>query len=139
MIDLYWAANRKEICNAKIGIPNDFPADDRYLLEFLTTKKSNEMLCFAHREHHIVLQTSSGMDVAILDRGTTEALKSLSNLRSVRFEVFPAVDGLIEGAQVWKKKGKIAGITVKINIYGDRNVIKIVGKNLSKAGVYLQH
>jgi hypothetical protein len=97
------------------------------------------MLYLVYREHYIVLRTPSGIVVGILDKRTTEALRGLSDLKSVRFEAFPAVDELANRTQLLKKKGKIVGITVKINVYGGRNDISAVGKRLSECAIYLQH
>ncbi|KAH0536054.1 hypothetical protein FGG08_007035 [Glutinoglossum americanum] len=133
------SALQKEIYNAKIGIPNDFLAGDRYLLDLLAAKDANQILYLVYRKHYIILQTRSGKDVAVLDTRTTKALKTLSDLKSVRFEAFPIADGLANGVQVWKEKGKITGISVEINVYGGRDVVNVVGKNLSRSAIYLQH
>lgn len=128
-----------QIANAQIGIPDQFCIDDRFLVDILAAKKSSQSLNLTYREHYFVLQTFSGLDVAILDTRTTKPLRALLKLKLIRFQAFPAVDGSTREELIWKRKGKVMGITVNIYVYGCRDIYDRAGKILSGSGIYLQH
>ena len=97
--------------------------------------------CFAvqSRGYCFVLESSLQAEFTLLDSRTTEALQNLSHLPLVRFQAILERGSLDEPGQQLMKKGEVIGITVSINIYGPRSIIKDVNRSLSKAYIYLQH
>lgn len=91
------------------------------------------------RHTYFVLQSSSGVGVAVLNTYLSTVLRDLHEGASVRYEAF--VDGVrwSEKMQAWKSTGKAGILSVDINIYGRREDSKDAGQKLSKARLYLQH
>jgi hypothetical protein len=88
---------------------------------------------------HCFLQSSGGENIAAVHLKTSNALRALSKLNSVRCEVLVAADEWAEKIQSFKNVGKAACMTVEINVFGPLGKSQAVGKILSKARIYLQH
>jgi hypothetical protein len=85
------------------------------------------------------LQSNNGNDFALLNINTSNALRSLNDMGTLRYEVLVAADEWAEKIISFKNLGKAAFLTVEINVYGSAGKCQVVGQVLSKARISLQH
>ncbi|KAH0537607.1 hypothetical protein FGG08_005599 [Glutinoglossum americanum] len=128
------------ICDVKAQFIDDSRNLDEVDLEITAAQPANGFynLQLVFRRH-CFLQSSSGKDIAIAHSKTSNALRTLNDLDSIRYEVLVAPDEWKKKTLSFKKIGKAACMTVEINVFGAVSKSQAVGKVLSKAGIYLQH
>jgi hypothetical protein len=136
-----------------MGIPKDFSIDKELLLGIAAAIRRDPSaapyrLSVEPREHFFVLQTTTQVDVAILDNAATKVVRAMRKIDSVHLQAFPAAGRGAEqppGAaapQVWNgsgKQGKVEVIAVDLIVYGRRSIAHEVGRALSRLKVCLQH
>ncbi|KAH0562510.1 hypothetical protein GP486_002802 [Trichoglossum hirsutum] len=128
------------VCDVKAQFLDDSRNLDEVDLEITAVQPANGFynlqLIF---RRHCFLQSRNGKDIAIVHFKTSNALRALNDLDSVRYEVYVAPNEWAEKILSFKNIGKAACITVELNIFGSVDKSHAVGKVLSKAGIYLQH
>lgn len=75
----------------------------------------------------------------MLHRKTSNALPVLDQIEAIRYDVYALADSWRQGIQRAKDTSSIALMDLELMISGPTAQSQIVGRVLSKAGLYLQH
>ncbi|KAL1647100.1 hypothetical protein SLS58_002871 [Diplodia intermedia] len=94
-------------------------------------------LHIAHKKNYL-LQDPNGLELAVLNQKTANALQSLDTLGAIRYEAYVTVQYWT--AQINTAKGTATNtmVDIEVNINGPLDRADEVGRALSKAGVFLQ-
>ncbi|KAL0253342.1 hypothetical protein SLS55_010318 [Diplodia seriata] len=92
----------------------------------------------AHKRNYL-LQDPNGLELAVLNQKTANALQSLDTLGAIRYEAYVTVQYWT--AQISTAKGTATNtvIDIEVNVNGPLQRADEVGRALSKAGLFLQH
>ncbi|PVI03078.1 hypothetical protein DM02DRAFT_588373 [Periconia macrospinosa] len=91
------------------------------------------------RQRNYTLRDINGLDIAVLDRKTTKALKNLDERFRIQYSAYISGDQWNHCASSSTRTAKAVVVNVELNISGLRANSKDVGKILSRARIYLQH
>ncbi|KAF9629026.1 P-loop containing nucleoside triphosphate hydrolase [Lasiodiplodia theobromae] len=122
------------LCEIKARILKDPSA----LEEVYVPPTSNYMKLQIIHKRNYVLQDSNGLDLAVLNQKTTDALRSLDSLGSISYEAYVASQDWKLGINTAKNAAGTAVVDIEINVHGPSTKAEEVGRSLSNAHLFLQ-
>lgn len=128
-----------KICDVACLLFSDLPLDDSSFLDLTTIDVNTYKFHLNARVQGFTLMLSMGTEFADINTKTSNGLRSLQALTSIRYEVYVSKNEWTHKLKSWKKHGKRSELTAILNVYGAREISEAVGERLSNAGIYLQH
>jgi hypothetical protein len=127
-----------QICDSKAQLSDDVKAVEQSgLLSRITSDV--HYLNAVKRDNHIALQNFPGVDVAIVDKMTTDALWAIEKLPDARFDYFVTNEDLGVAIRKHKNGNKSVIFFLNVVLYGSSVARDDVGKILSSARLCLQN
>ena len=130
-----------QICNIRVSFLDTLKLEETNHTVFSSSSKQNfyRLNLILRDGDRYTLQSKGGLDIALLHTKTGDGLRKLESLASVRYDAYVTVGEWLEHVRIWRADGKRTNLTIKVNVYGFTCDVDIVGKELSKASIYLQH
>ncbi|OJD32553.1 snf2 family domain-containing protein [Diplodia corticola] len=94
-------------------------------------------LRLTHKKNHL-LQDSNGLDLAVLNQRTADALQALDGMGAIRYEAYVTVQYWAAQIRAAKRTAKNTVVDIEVNVSGPLESGDEVGRVLSRAGLFLQ-
>jgi hypothetical protein len=128
-----------KICDSKAQLSDDVKVVEQSGLLSHDTTSDVYYLDAVTRDNHIALQSTPGVDVAIVDKMTTNALWAIKKLPHTQFDYFVTNKDLGVATRKHKNGDKSIIFFLNVVLYGSLVARDDVGKILSSARLYLQN
>ncbi len=128
-----------QICDSKAKLSDDVKVVEQSGLLSHHINSEVRYLEAVKRDNHIALQSFPGVDVAVVDKMTTDALWAIMRLPNTRFDYFVMNKDLGVATRKHKNGEKSVIFFLNIVLYGYLVVRDDVGKILSNARLCLQN
>lgn len=128
-----------KICDVMCSFFDDLKLDDSIVLNSTASIPVAYKFNLRIFKQYCALSFLTGSDFANINTKTTNGLRSLMELSSVRYEVYITANEWTEKLKARRLKVKKVGLMATINVYGARAISSVVGDRLSRASLYLQH
>lgn len=128
-----------KICDVVCLLLSDLHWDDSSFLDLKTFGMNTYKFHLEACNQNFTLMLSTGTEFADINTKTSNGLRSLQELASIRYEAYVIEDQWTHKLESWKRNGKRSEFTAVVNVYGAREISNAVGERLSNVGIYLQH